>query len=483
MWQIVEQRAALPADVPRCLEAIEQKSGFFDPAQLVTLARAPGRLDLMGGIADYSGSLVLQLPLEVATFAAAQPTGEPAVTVISHEAAHLDSDNHVQVPLASLAPGGEPLDYAQAREMLSSQPRQRWAAYVIGALVVLQREEGVRLRHGLRLMVYSEVPIGKGVSSSAALEVAGMQAVCGALGLRLDGPRMALLCQKVENLVVGAPCGIMDQMTSACGEQGRLLVLLCQPAEIQPAVALPPDLAVWGIDSGVRHAVSGGGYESVRVGAFMGYRMIAELAGLQVEEAGPRRVRVTDPLWGGYLCNISPSEWETRYRDHIPDAIRGDDFLGRYTGTTDAVTTIHPDRTYHVRQPTAHPIYEHHRVRLFKALLEQAPLDGERLQLLGELMYQSHASYSACGLGSRETDRIVSLVREAGAAAGLYGAKITGGGSGGTVAVLGHRDAGAPVREIAGRYGAEIGKEVAVLSGSSPGAVRFGLLTARQGTL
>ncbi|HEX8228612.1 MAG TPA: galactokinase family protein [Chloroflexia bacterium] len=482
MWQITEQRADLPGDVQRCLEAIEQNPGFFDPAQPITLARAPGRLDLMGGIADYSGSLVLQLPLEVATFAAVQRTDEPAVTVISHAATDLDSDNQVQVPLASLAPGGDPLDYAQARVMLSRHPRQQWAAYVIGVLVVLQREEGVLLQHGLRLMVYSEVLIGKGVSSSAALEVASMQAVCGALGLRLDGPRVALLCQKVENLVVGAPCGVMDQMTSACGEQGRLLVLLCQPAEIGPAVALPPGLAVWGIDSGVRHAVSGGDYESVRVGAFMGYRMVAELEGLQVEEIGPRRVRVTDPLWGGYLCNIGPSEWETRYRDHIPEAIRGDDFLGRYAGTTDAVTTIHPDRIYPVCQPTAHPIYEHRRVRLFKALLEQAQLDRERLQLLGELMYQSHTSYSACGLGSRETDRIVSLVREAGAAAGLYGAKITGGGSGGTVAVLGHRDAGDVVREITARYSAEAGRGGAVLSGSSPGAVQFGLLTVRQST-
>jgi L-arabinokinase len=363
--------------------------------------------------------------------------------------------------------------------MLAADPRQAWADYVIGVLVVLQREAGVRLERGLRLLVYSEVPIGKGVSSSAALEVATMQAVCGVLGLRLEGPRMALLCQKVENLVVGAPCGVMDQMTAACGEEGKLLALLCQPAEIGPALALPPDLAVWGIDSGVRHAVSGGDYESVRVGAFMGYRMIAELVGLEVEAIGPQQMRVSDPSWSGYLANITPSEWEMHYRDYIPEYILGDDFLRRYGGTTDSVTTVRPDRVYQVRQPTAHPIYEHHRVRLFKSLLEQSPLDEERLRLLGELMYQSHASYSACGLGSAGTDRIVELVRKAGASAGLYGAKITGGGSGGTVAVLGHRDAEAHVREIARRYGQEIGQEVAVLRGSSPGAAQFGLLTAR----
>ncbi|MEA2574172.1 MAG: galactokinase [Chloroflexia bacterium] len=483
MWHLEEQRGALPADVERCLGAIEGHASFFDPAQPITLTRAPGRLDVMGGIADYSGSLVLQLPLEAATFVAAQATPELVVTVMSPAAQHIGSDEQVQVPLAPLAPVGQPLEYEQAREMLATGVRQQWAAYVLGVLVALQREEGVRLEHGLRLLVYSEVPIGKGVSSSAALEVAAMQAVCGVLGLRLSGPRMAVLCQKVENAVVGAPCGVMDQMTSACGEQGRLLVLLCQPAEIGPAVSLPRDLAVWGIDSGVRHAVSGGDYESVRVGTFMGYRMIAELAGLHVEAIEPKRVHIADPRWRGYLCNMDPSEWEMSYRDHIPETIRGEDFLVRYAGTTDSATTVQPERIYQVRQPTAHPIYEHQRVRQFKTLLERSSLRHEELQLLGELMYRSHASYSACGLGSPETDRIVSLVRQAGVAAGLYGAKITGGGSGGTVAVLGHRDAGARVQEIARRYGEETGREAAVLCGSSPGAVQFGLLTLRRDTL
>src|SRR5689334_11280151 len=114
----------------------------------------------------------------------------------------------------------------------------------------------------------------------------------------------------------------------------------------------------------------------------------------------------------------------------------GATFLERYTGSTDRVTSIDPGKVYAVRQPTAHPIYEHHRVQLFRALLQQQPVSEERLILLGELMYQSHASYSACGLGSAGTDRLVELVRQAGPASGLYGAKITGGGAGGTVAVL-----------------------------------------------
>jgi L-arabinokinase len=89
-------------------------------------------------------------------------------------------------------------------------------------------------------------------------------------------------------------------------------------------------------------------------------------------------------------------------------------------------------------------------------------------------MYESHASYSACGLGSEGTDRIVALARERGVARRIYGAKITGGGSGGTVAVLADADAGQTVRAIARQYAEERGRETYVFEGSSPGAARIG---------
>jgi L-arabinokinase len=89
-------------------------------------------------------------------------------------------------------------------------------------------------------------------------------------------------------------------------------------------------------------------------------------------------------------------------------------------------------------------------------------------------MYASHASYSACGLGSDGTDRLVALAREAGPEAGVYGAKITGGGSGGTVAFLGRADAGDMIRDIARRYAAETGRGGQVFEGSSEGAARIG---------
>jgi L-arabinokinase len=142
------------------------------------------------------------------------------------------------------------------------------------------------------------------------------------------------------------------------------------------------------------------------------------------------------------------------------------------------VTRIEPEREYAVRAPTAHPIREHFRVRTFAELLGGAPTE-RRLEILGELMAESHASYSDCGLGCRGTDRLVELVREAGPEQGLYGAKITGGGSGGTVAVLGRKGAGAAVASVARAYTAETGRQPVIFSGSSPGAAALGCLQVR----
>ena len=333
------------------------------------------------------------------------------------------------------------------------------------------RERECVFGQGARLLISSRVPAGKGVSSSAALEVAVMSAVVAAYDVPIETRELALLCQRVENAVVGAPCGVMDQMTSACGEAHRLLALRCQPAEIEGTIPLPPDLAVWGIDSGVRHSVGAGDYGSVRVGAFMGYRMIAEMAELKIALTNSR-VEIDDPVWGGYLANITPSEFEERWAARVPERMGGREFIARYGGTTDAATVIDAEKNYAVRAPTAHPIYENFRVRVFAELLGGGERSGK---LLGELMYQSHASYSACGLGSAGTDRLVELVRED-AGRELYGAKITGGGSGGTVAVLGRRGADAAVRKVAERYEEETGRRPYIFTGSSAGSGVFGHL-------
>jgi L-arabinokinase len=379
--------------------------------------------------------------------------------------------------LADFTASGVPLDYPNAAALFKHERGHHWAAYVAGAFLVLMRERGVRFKQGAHILISSEVPEGKGVSSSAALEVAAMRALTAAYGIDLSPREMAFLCQKVENAVACAPCGVMDQMTSACGETDRLLALLCQPGELQGRLKLPDELEVWGIDSGIRHAVGGADYGTVRTAAFMGYRMIADMAGLPCHETGiTGHVSIDDPKWQGYLANVTPQEFEGCYAAHLPARMSGAEFLERYKGITDRVTSVNSARSYPVRQATQHPVYEHERVRKFAQVLENR--EGTRqAEELGELMYASHRSYSACGLGSPGTDELVGLVREAGAAAGLYGAKITGGGSGGTVAVLGRRPAAAEsIKVITKEYARRTGHEPVVISGSSPGAGVFGHL-------
>jgi L-arabinokinase len=159
--------------------------------------------------------------------------------------------------------------------------------------------------------------------------------------------------------------------------------------------------------------------------------------------------------------------------------MNGADFLERYGGTSDTVTTVERDRTYAIRAPAMHPIYENFRVKQFAELLQRGSLSHDEKIRLGELMYDSHASYSACGLGSQATDLLVELVRATGVDQGLFGAKITGGGSGGTVAVLGDRDAETAVKKVAERYAALMGYEPYIFRGSSPGSAAFGYLIVR----
>ena len=438
--------------------------GLCERGAPVSVARAPGRLDVMGGIADYSGSLVLQRPIAAAAWAAVQPIDRAALDLVSVGRPPLT------VSLDTLAPGGVPIGYEEARRIFLDD--QRWAAYVAGVLLVLARERAVPLRSGLRIVVWSTVPEGKGVSSSAAVEVATMQAAAQALGCALTGRELALLCQRAENLVAGAPCGVMDQMTSVFGEPDALLALLCQPAELQPPVRVPPDLEFWGIDSGERHAIAGlprasrrGGsrasdYGAVRAGAFMGLRLLRVEAGLPAQ----------------HLAEIAPEDFERALLPLLPDEIAGEEFLARYGQTDDTVTTVEPGRRYRVRAPTAHPVYERARAEEFRRLLAGPP-DEAACVRLGELMYESHASYGRCGLGAPGTDRLVELVRDEGARSGLYGARITGGGSGGTVAVLGRRDAGGAIARIGDAYAGETGYRPSVFAGSSPGVLRFGCRT------
>lgn len=412
------------------------------------IARAPGRLDVMGGIADYSGSLVAEMPIAQATVAGAQvggtENGAVHVRSLNAESEHFEED--VILPAELFINPVSMLRWAK-----DAPKSQFWAAYVAGSVGIL-RAEGLWPRGvGAKILVRSDVPLGAGVSSSAAIEVATMRALCAAHGISLDGLTLARLCQRVENEIVDAPCGIMDQVTSAMGEQGELLLLLCQPAVVQGTLKIPAGWRVFGIDSGVKHSVAGHGYTDVRVAAFMGAKILADTSG---------------EGFGGYLCNVTPERYREICPDGLPESMSGSEFIKKHGGILDTVTRVDPNGTYAVRAATEHAIFEMRRVTEFVELLKNG--DDASMAVAGSRMQTSHASYSRCGLGSAETDLLADLALTSD---GVVGAKITGGGSGGTVCVLCRVEAEeAVIQSVVEQYSEQTGIIPRVIRGTSPGA-------------
>lgn len=485
-YKVVEGTLHGLADTSAFIDSLNRLDTLVPPAWLpffkdndLFVTRAPGRLDVMGGISDYSGSLVLQLPIASAAHVALQKRQDELLRVISLPESQAGSIRSFEMKLFEFISNSQPIDYDRGKQFFLTDNSTRWVAYVLGAFLVLMREKELVFHEGANILIHSLVPEGKGVSSSAALEVAVMKAIDATYELGLSGQEIALLCQKVENLLAGAPCGIMDQMTSACGDENRLLELICQPCDLRGALPVPDELELWGIDSGVKHSVGGSAYTTVRTATFMGYRIIADLAGLPVEKTEvSNKVRVSDDRWNGFLANLAPREFEEEFAAQLPDTLSGKDFLATYGGITDPVTSVDPSVDYPIGKATRHPIYESDRVKQFAAILKGWSSHSQP-QKLGELMFQSHESYSSCGLGASETDLLIKIVKNL-VHQGLYGARITGGGSGGTVAVLGQRGNLESVKRLLNIYNAESGRTGSLIAGSSPGASAFGHLKLRN---
>ena len=322
--------------------------------------------------------------------------------------------------------------------------RDAWGAYVLGPVALLLRGEPAVPR-GLRLLVSSVVPEGKGVGSSAAVEVAVLCATAACLGVERTARRLALLAQHAEQVFAAAPCGPMDQLAVMHGEAGRLLPVLCRPAEVLEPLPLPPSLAVWGIDSGLRHAVSGVAYRRVRCASFMGKTL----------------------LDGGvaYLCELARDQFAA---DALPEQMLGIDFLRLRSGIDDPISTVEPATSYPVRAATLFPIEEHERsLELARSSKDHRPTkqpSGSASSCTSH-MPATRAAASAWHERTKSSTQCAKPASEN----GLFGARVSGGGSGGTVVVLGRRDAEPRVREIAEALGAGL------LAGSSPGADAFGV--------
>jgi galactokinase len=183
----------------------------------------------------------------------------------------------------------------------------------------------------------------------------------------------------------------------------------------------------------------------------------------------------------GYLANLDPEDYKALFRPHVPEQIDGRSFLDRYGPTIDPATAVSPDETYAVQHAVDHHVLEARRVRRFVEFLERAhAATGPKRKLLldqaGHLMYASHLSYTNDALlGADECDLLVQLVRDR-EPAGLYGARITAGGAGGTVAVLcdDTPSADAAVAEVMAFYQHRTGLVPEAITGTSPGAWHAG---------
>jgi galactokinase len=377
-------------------------------------ARAPGRVNLIGEHTDYNSGFVLPTTIPQFTVVQLAPSEGDIVRAWSLNA-HGDAEHEQQhgQPHAQQhgpqnrgnghredGPGG--LSYRLGEE----QQRHDWLDFVQGITQALQSEN--HRIGGFDVRIESTVPMGSGLSSSAALEIALLRALREAFRLPLTDTDLARLGQRAENELVGAPVGIMDQMVCSLGQTGHALFLDTASLSYQ-LVPLPPSVELIVIDSQIRHKHASGEYRTRRA---------------ECEQA----------------CAVLNVE---RLRDVDPVSLDLAD-------TLEALPTPLGRRARHV-------VNENRRV-----LQMVDALRHERLDECGRLLYEGHVSLrDDYEVSVPEVDQLVeiAITQE-----GVYGARMTGGGFGGAIVALARAGAGREAgRAIAQRYREETGATASVL--------------------
>lgn len=406
--------------------------------QKVFQASAPGKLDVMGGIADYSGSLLLQKPLLQETTVYMAFREDRYITIRSF---FRGEERTFVANYDDIVGNFKTVNYDYSRQQILTKEGGDWAVYIVGCLLVFYNERRVK-PEGVNIVITSEVPMGKELASSAALEVAVLKALKNGFSLDMGEYEIPSLAKKAENLVAGVPCGLMDQLTAYAGKQHKLIPMICQPHEVYHPIDIPDAIQFIGIDCGIKHETDKEAYTVARTAAYMGYSIIALAYGASIRDLDRAKENQnwSSLPYSGYLANLSPSEFEDKYLPLLPETITGEEFIDKYKTIIDPLSFIDRDQEYRLLSCTRHPVYENFRIMLFSQIIKNYTTEfqnySNRLSLMGELMYQSHQSYSDCGLGHERADEIVKMVKEHSPKKGLYGARITGGGNGGTVCIL-----------------------------------------------
>ena len=457
--QVVELEYLLQGDSP---DVFSQNG--FNKEEKITVARAPARLDIMGGIADYCGANVFQMTLNRAAVAAIQPRKDNKLVALTIQDEKL-LEPCIQMSLDDFYADDKLESYTKIQGMMSTKENSAWIGYVLGCFFALLKEKKVeKFPHGAVIVIKSDIPISAGIASSAAIEVATLNVINQQYRLGLKPIEIARVGQTVENYVVGTPCGIMDQVTASLGKKNKGLSLLCQPDKILEYVDLPTNVSLIGIHPKMQRSTKSSAYIDTRTAAFMGLTIL-------------KKELAWEKLNTNYLCNLTVEEYEEMCIPLLPQKVHGYEFIEKYGKSVDTLTKVNPDKIYNVQNCVNHPVYENVRVKQFIDAIKNAQKYPQQVQRhlteAGKLMYESNASYrDFAGLGCPEIDGIVNIAEKIGPQGGIYGAKITGGG--GTAALLCYGDVSTSLTQILSAYKLAWGIRTVTFKGSSAGANEFG---------
>ena len=476
-FQVIELEYLLQEDSPDLFSSFGLKKGGQ-----VIVTQAPARLDIMGGVADYCGANVFEMTLNRTAIAACQAREDRNLCAITLRAGSQFKPNF-HLSLDSFYADGTLKTYLEIQKCFSQEPSTAWAGYILGGFYVLLKEGKIdQFPHGATVVIKSDIPIGGGIASSAAVEVATLMALNQLYNLELEAMEIARLAQIVENRVAGAPCGIMDQVTAVAGTSTKILSILCQPDKILECVAYPANVSFVGIYTRTLRSTASTAYIDTRIGAFMGLTILKEAFESEAESASDKDKhgrKIFEALVDNYLCNVSVQEFHEQCEHLLPEQMYGKEFLERYGETVDTATQVDPEKIYPVKSRVQHIIYENARAKRLIAAVKNADSDPEHIQdylrAAGKLMYESNASYrDLAGLGSPEVDGLVNIARKIGTQGGIYGAKITGGGGGGTVALLCYGSVENSLTQVLAAYKLAWGIDCELIRGNAPGAFEFG---------
>ena len=358
-------------------------------AKPAKVAYAPGRIEVLGNHTDYNEGFVFSAAIDKGTFFAASPADDDKITLVA-----LDMDETYEVELSAVAP---------------VKSGMTWANYPLGTFNWLFEGRPTEANLGFKAVFGGNIPLGAGLSSSAALEMATVLALQKIYGTSFGRTELAKIGQKAEHTFAGCPCGLLDQASSLYGKAGALVKSDFRSNEFE-TVNLGDKVAFMMVKSNAKHALVDGAYASRRQAC---------------EDAAKYFAGVLKKGGVTHLRDVTAAEW-ILYRGGLSE--------------TTAKRAIHP-------------IGEDERVLQGAALLAKGDLKG-----FGALMYDSHESSRNWFENScEELDAIVDAAK---AIPEVYGARLSGGGFGGSCCLLVNPAAADKIAaQISKEYKAKFGDE------------------------